>query len=536
LGTRKRKKPSKGGQSRRDTLIKAARWPVVGAHVTSGWQEDGSAGLVLVREHPSDGRTAAAVFFVDLWCMGVKSAEAVLDDDNLMDMLEATGIPYESCAPELVVAIVDAGEAFARNLGLPQDPELPLVRELLQGLDPTKVEPVVAGKDGLPLYVPGPDEDPEQVLSVLRGKLGPEGFEALTQRMQAFQETQVPPWAFEPAPGLIAQAAHDESVLDAALQRCGELKEALVEFALEFDLEDEEDVMAFDLAILTDETLSAFLEEATGLDEAERALMQSWADPVVGVFRLLERDADQMKLLNYVDDQHYTVRSNMGLGSLAQLPEFEFLLTPLVPGPRDWLLSGNGTLLPHEEAALEAAWELATHMPRQTLRNPELARRSRELQLTEHERFVAHFGSDEVILPGSELQAAIDAWSVPAMDVSDLEEFDSVGLLSDPVEGLVLLPHYAEFRASFERPRKADLEVVLGYLESDSIGPEPFLRMVKAFPRGVDEVLAKALDQAGFRWERDGAALLREYKGSWRAMPSVTVLPQRLTDWKKLTG
>jgi hypothetical protein len=535
VGTRKRK-PSKASQSKRDTLIKAARWPVVGAYVTSGWREDGSAGLLLIREHPSDGRTAAAVFFVDLWCVGVKSAEAVLDDEGLLDELESTGVPYESCAPELVAAIVDAGEAFARGLGLPQHPELPVVRELLRGLDPAKVEPVVAGQDGLPLYVPGPDDDPEQVLGVLRRTLSPEGYEALIQRMQAFEETQVPPWAFEPAPGLIERAAHDDAALDEALQRCGTIKEALVDFAVELDLEADEDVMSFDLAVLTDEILEAFLEEATGLDEAERALVRSWSDPVVGVFRVLERDADRLRLEDYVDDLHYTVRSNMGLGSMTQLPEFEFVLTTLVPGPRDWLLSGDGTMLPDEEAALEAAWQIVNHLPRQVHRNPDLARRARELQLVEHERFVAHFGSDEVIVEGSALQAAVDGWAVPPMDVSHLEEFDSVGLLSDPVEGLLMVPEYGAFRASFADPQRADLEVVEGYLQTESVGPQTFLRMARDFPEGVDEVLGEVTGRPDFRWERDGAALLREYKGSWRVLPSVTVVPERLAEWMKRRG
>jgi hypothetical protein len=235
VGTRKRKKSSRAHSSRRDTLIKAARWPAVGAYVSEGWRESGSAGLVMMRQHPEDGRMAVAAFYVDLWCMGVKTAQAELDLDAeaLLEDLESSELPYEDCAPELVAAIVEAGDSLARSLGLPQDPDLPVVREMLRGLDPAKVEPVVTGKDGQPLYVPGPDDDVEQVLHKLERALGPEAYRAMLQRMEEFQEAL---WAFEPAPGLIARAAHDDTVLDAALQRCGDLKEALVDFAEELGL------------------------------------------------------------------------------------------------------------------------------------------------------------------------------------------------------------------------------------------------------------------------------------------------------------
>jgi hypothetical protein len=176
------KKAAAGGQ--REALIKAARWPVSDAYVTAGWRERGNAGLVLLREHPEDGRVMGAIFFVDLWCMGVKSAHAQPVDDVETMLAQLGGREtFEACAPELVAAIVEAGRAFAAELGLPQDPGLPAVQELLRGLDPAEVEPVVAGRDGQPFYLPGPDDDVEQVLSQLEQRLGPERYDALLRQM-----------------------------------------------------------------------------------------------------------------------------------------------------------------------------------------------------------------------------------------------------------------------------------------------------------------------------------------------------------------
>jgi hypothetical protein len=178
------KKASAGGL--REMLVKAARWPVSSAYVTTGWREAGSAGLLLFREHPEDGRVMTAAFYVDLWCMGVKSAHAqpVEDADTMLAQLGGRAT-CDACAPELVAAIVEAGRAYAADLGLPQDRDLPVVMELLRGLDPARAERVVTGREGQPFYLPGPDDDVLQVLSQLEKRLGPEQYDALLRRMGA---------------------------------------------------------------------------------------------------------------------------------------------------------------------------------------------------------------------------------------------------------------------------------------------------------------------------------------------------------------
>jgi hypothetical protein len=166
---KRRDAPPPGSLAARVTA--ASRWPISGAWILSNWLSGGSAGAVLLRQHPTDGRNAAAVFYVDLWCMGVKVANVRFDvvPEDLIERLGQDGFPLVPCEPELVAGVVAAGSAYGRDLGIAQHPDLPVVREMLGGIEPV---PVQCGRDGKPLYIAGPNDDPGAVLGQLRRQLG----------------------------------------------------------------------------------------------------------------------------------------------------------------------------------------------------------------------------------------------------------------------------------------------------------------------------------------------------------------------------
>lgn len=566
----RRREPSGARESNRAAVTRAARWPVSGAFVNQDWRASAGAGVILFRRHPYDGRVAAAMFFVDLGCLGVKRTflQEDVDVGQLLEQMSG-GSALVEIPPDLAAAIVTAGAAFGERLGFPQHPDLPLMREMLRGLDPERGGPIETGRNGRPLYVAGPDDDVEAVLHHLEQRLGPDGFRFFVPVGEEGEEEEEAPSAIDlpPAPGLIRAAAHDDARLDDALLRCGTMKQALVAWAVQQGIRGREtdrpwgEMMSLDLAILLGESspgrtvIEAFLDVATGLDDTERALVRSWSLPAIGAFRVLARNADHLVLDNLVDDLQYVARSNFGASALGAVFAEVFLLAVLVPGPRDWLLSGEVIVL-DENAAFSAARNIGRTLPRQTQRNRALVERAHQLQRDEHEQFVARFGDDEVVCRGDELQALVDGWhrdrqnqiraaaaaegrvlpegEMPPMDLGELTGFESVGLLSDPVGGLGFLPYYGAFRHAFEHPEEASLELVEDYLVSDSIEPMAFERMVARFPAGVDRVLSALTGDPDFRWDRDGTALMRRHKPWWFAkppLPTTFVVPERLATW-----
>jgi hypothetical protein len=81
--------------------------------------------------------------------------------------------------------------------------------------------------------------------------------------------------------------------------------------------------------------------------------------------------------------------------------------------------------------------------------------------------------------------------------------------------------------------RRRYREAVLGYLESPTISPLAFRRLAEPDPERASRVLGRVLRRPGFLWERDGEALLRQYKASWferPVLPGVTPVSRALSD------
>lgn len=79
----------------------------------------------------------------------------------------------------------------------------------------------------------------------------------------------------------------------------------------------------------------------------------------------------------------------------------------------------------------------------------------------------------------------------------------------------------------------ARLTALRGYLGSESIPPFLFRRLAADYPDSVDRVFAKLLGEKGFRWDRDGEAMLARKKPTFlhhEPTPSITVMPMRLAE------
>jgi hypothetical protein len=91
-----------------------------------------------------------------------------------------------------------------------------------------------------------------------------------------------------------------------------------------------------------------------------------------------------------------------------------------------------------------------------------------------------------------------------------------VGMLCDPVDGVSFLIHYRQFIDVFQYPeqylgKEETEDLVLGYLESDSISDVPFRRVAKKFPHNFSQVIAYYRAQEGF-FSDQIEDLMREFK------------------------
>ncbi len=311
--------------------------------------------------------------------------------------------------------------------------------------------------------------------------------------------------------------------------------------------------------------VEVFIAEHPELAEADRQILLGWRDVVEGVFEIRERAGDAIIAANLIDELSYRIRANAGSGALAPMRPGCFMTARIVPAGGAWMLSGTQQLFAASDRAgmLRLAAELATEHPRLVFRNPEKVAQGWRLARKQRALFIEHFGSDLVVVPGSEVASrmngfltwythqalaetgapagALDADAAtltPAFDVpGDLASAPTVALLCDETEGLMFLANFSQVQEAFENPAlaadRAHREAVLGYLKSDSVSALPLRRLAESDTARASQLFQRLLKKPAFSWESDGEALLREHK-PWcfgtTPQPPVTPLSSNLAE------
>jgi hypothetical protein len=160
-------------------MRRAGASPLRECRVAEGWEENRLATVVISRDGPEG--IAAAVFLVDLGCLGVKNCFAIPDltwDDyrSLLGRVEEN-FPLAPCEPTLARKLVETGVRYAAELGFRPQKDYRLAHEIFGDIDAELCDQEIeCGEEGKPIYVQGPDDDAEAILAQLEARFGPDGF------------------------------------------------------------------------------------------------------------------------------------------------------------------------------------------------------------------------------------------------------------------------------------------------------------------------------------------------------------------------
>lgn len=225
--------------------------------------------------------------------------------------------------------------------------------------------------------------------------------------------------------------------MDAILERSLELKQALIEFVFEAEGELAESLEAYaaaqsrrerydsaqqDLIIDTFVTegkvgdkipLDLFLESKPYLSQSDRQLVNNWRRSFIGLFAVTRILPDGFELMNWLTAKHYVVKPNNAqtLQEMRRFKEGEILLTRIAPvSDTYWIFSGPYTAMgklgkPKLAVAIgnfkenykNALYSDASDLLEQAWQSVEQY----------HQQFLDFFGSDEVTLPGYQLNKKI---------------------------------------------------------------------------------------------------------------------------------
>lgn len=176
---------------------------LVGCWVSDGWRaglavagdhdwpdrarEDGESGLALVavaRRHKPQ-RVSVCGYLVDTYCLGVKNAlgPEIMNDRDLPGFLATfyRAMQRDSPAPEvpldLARHLVWGAADYARGLGFEPHPDFAATAGHLGAWDDTSA--ITFGRDGKPLFVQGPHDNPRAVIRTLTDKVGEGNFDVV---------------------------------------------------------------------------------------------------------------------------------------------------------------------------------------------------------------------------------------------------------------------------------------------------------------------------------------------------------------------
>jgi hypothetical protein len=228
--------------------------------------------------------------------------------------------------------------------------------------------------------------------------------------------------------------------VDQILVRSRELKQALIEFVLEAEGELAESLESYVAAksrskgnrydatyeqnLLIDSFVSEgkvgdttpldlFIESHPELSESDRAVVRSWQHTFLGLFAVTQTRQDGFALMNWLTAKHYTVKPNdpVTWEEMARFREGEILQTRIAPVTNAyWMFSGPCMpmgRLGKPKLAVAIGNFKDNHKDALYRDAPELLEQAWESVAEYHQEFLDFFGSDEVTLPGYQLNKKI---------------------------------------------------------------------------------------------------------------------------------
>lgn len=138
-------------------------------------------GMVVVCRYKTDGSAEAGVFLVDMWCLGVKNA-FYTRFHSPADQQKELNRMFRGMVPEPEPAangrkLVEGAVAYAKSLGFAPASDYKKGARVFGGI---QVKDATAsytfGKDGMPYYIAGPDDNSVRILAILQKRMGDSGF------------------------------------------------------------------------------------------------------------------------------------------------------------------------------------------------------------------------------------------------------------------------------------------------------------------------------------------------------------------------
>ena len=534
---------------RRDPLLAEAlrrHHPLHSCLINENWQDMKMATIFVVRETPRG--LVMVAFVVDLIGFGLKEVWGDYgltpgDIDTIKSKSAENDLPLELCDLPFASSIIHGGIEWARKWGIKLSGDYKVWMRILDPLDADEIDLDLFGVDGKPLFMFDEDDDfrfeeSSVDLKVLEdpletGKDGPS-----REQLERIGDIKG---------ALIEFARNPEFEEDFNMAKLEYFKEA----KNPGDMEKEEWISFLDWYTLEwqsefENTFPDRFVETHGdlMSRDVREMILGWRGVIDGIFEVKGQRSDEYHMKNLINEREYVVYPTASMADASSFEIGDFINARITPVGDFHTFSGVVAKIPCDGSDKERgdiyrlAFETQTRYPRKAFKdNDKKLKASMELLQKSYNDFIDYFGTDELIGAGWEmaqkyqdfLRYGVFEKRDPETGLSNAEKHErklgkiyrlppvnfpetlleqsGVGMLFDPAQGISFLEEYDSFVDIFSNPdthiggliRKREVEdVIIGYLESDSISDMPFRKMAEKFPDNFARVIEYVLNWEGF--------------------------------------
>lgn len=162
---------------------RARKLPIYECLINEGWEEEGFAHITVSRKH-INGNLSWGVFLVDTYCLGIKDCFYIFNEAESVYQEQKESLPdilgMQTCDYPLAHNIIYGAVEFANDFGFGPHKDFKVAQFILEEDDDSiEIMDIDFGKDGKPLYVSGPHDDPakkDRILATLMRTAGMGNF------------------------------------------------------------------------------------------------------------------------------------------------------------------------------------------------------------------------------------------------------------------------------------------------------------------------------------------------------------------------
>ncbi|RLC00205.1 MAG: hypothetical protein DRH90_18935 [Deltaproteobacteria bacterium] len=542
------------------------RHPLMECRINTNWQEHGMASVLVARSAPTG--IVYSVFLVDVLGVGLKDVmgDYGVSENHIREHKFLKGLQggdLVACDHALAFNLIHDGLAWAREWKFKPPKDYKVWMRLLEPRKNEEPDFSGFGRNGKPLPMLSEDDldiimDADFDSSMLRDPIVMGNKEIPQNTLARLGDIKGTLINFSRGPEF------KEDFEMARKSRFGKEKKPKdkgewINFQDWFILESE---------LMSGETIiDRFLE--TYQDEMSRdvrELIKGWKQVIEGLFEIKDRLKNGYLVKNLINERVYEAFATNISEPLIDLFKGDFFIGRIVSARGVHIFSGAFSPIPLDgnDRVRNKMYQVAARMqmenPAKALAdNPEKLQKSREAVRKMYADFISYFGKDEVFGTGKEIRQCHEDFfdhqvfkmQDPETGLTKAEEFEKrtgrhfkplklelpqkllrskdAAMLCDPVESLTFLEEYRLFVEVFDNPEMhlgmayAE-DVVMSYLESDTISDVPFRRAAKRYPENFKTVIDYYAQQEGFTAD-DLEDLMQAFKPeSYGKLPSIVVV------------